>query len=74
MKKFLQSFKEVLLAEQDFMNAIVYHNQKLVYRLPCEYNIQLNDLARPDQFCYMTKNELKVISNKCFLFASVMLM
>lgn len=47
------------LADQDVFNAVLFQEPYLVYRLPCQYNVQLSDNTRSES-CYSEVADLKV--------------
>lgn len=47
------------LADQDIFNAVLFQEPHLVYRLPCQYNVQLSDNTRSES-CYSEVADLKV--------------
>lgn len=48
------------LADQDIFNAVLFQEPRLMYRLPCQYNVQLSDNTR-SELCYSEVADLKVI-------------
>jgi len=40
------------LADQDVLNAVIKHQSELLYRLDCEWNVQLSDNSLSDSLCY----------------------
>ena len=44
---------------QDIFNAVLKQNPQLVYRLPCNWNVQLSEHTRSEQ-CYSEVADLKV--------------
>ncbi|XP_046458581.1 LARGE xylosyl- and glucuronyltransferase 2-like [Daphnia pulex] len=48
------------LADQDIFNAVLFQEPHLVYRLPCQYNVQLSDNTRSES-CYSEVADLKII-------------
>ncbi|KAK6637777.1 Xylosyl- and glucuronyltransferase large2 [Polyplax serrata] len=48
------------LADQDILNAIIKQYPELVYKLPCQWNVQLSDNTR-SELCYTEVTDLKVI-------------
>lgn len=51
------------LADQDILNAIIKQYPELVYKLPCQWNVQLSDNTR-SELCYTEVTDLKVINLK----------
>lgn len=47
------------LADQDVLNAIIRQYPQLVYKLPCQWNVQLSDNTR-SELCYTEVTDLKV--------------
>ncbi|XP_024082515.1 LARGE xylosyl- and glucuronyltransferase 1-like [Cimex lectularius] len=48
------------LADQDIFNAIIKQHPYLIYKLPCQWNVQLSDNTR-SELCYSEVTDLKVI-------------
>lgn len=40
------------LADQDIFNAVLRRQSELLYRLPCQWNVQLSDNSLSDTLCY----------------------
>lgn len=59
-EKELTSMLSVSLADQDIFNAVLKQHPYLVYRLPCQWNVQLSENTRSEQ-CYSEVSDLKVI-------------
>ncbi|EDV19857.1 uncharacterized protein TRIADDRAFT_32796, partial [Trichoplax adhaerens] len=59
-EKQLKTLTYTTLADQDIINAVIKSYPKLVYRLPCSWNIQLSDNTR-SQTCYKKSSEIKII-------------
>nr|KAG5699408.1 hypothetical protein BaRGS_016254 [Batillaria attramentaria] len=59
-EKELMSMLSVSLADQDIFNTVLKQHPYLVYRLPCQWNVQLSDNTRSDQ-CYSEASDLKII-------------
>lgn len=59
-EKELMSMLSVSLADQDIFNTVLKQHPYLVYRLPCQWNVQLSDNTRSDQ-CYSEVSDLKII-------------
>lgn len=47
------------LADQDIFNAIIKQHPYLIYKLPCQWNVQLSDNTR-SELCYSEVTDLKV--------------
>lgn len=47
------------LADQDIFNTIIKERPKLLYPMPCQWNVQLSDNTR-SELCYAEVVELKV--------------
>ncbi|XP_065647225.1 xylosyl- and glucuronyltransferase LARGE2s isoform X2 [Hydra vulgaris] len=58
-KQLLNLFSTVL-ADQDVINAALKDNPQIVYKLPCQWNIQLSDNTE-SEYCYNELIELKAI-------------
>ena len=58
-EKVLISHFFTTLADQDVLNAVLFHEPHLVYRLPCQFNVQLSDNTR-SELCYTEEFDLKV--------------
>ncbi|THD26988.1 LARG2 [Fasciola hepatica] len=43
----LQIRKSVVLADQDIVNAVLVRHPQLIYTLPCEWNLQINEWNKP---------------------------
>lgn len=56
----LMSMLSTSLADQDIFNAVLKQHPYLVYRLPCQWNVQLSDNTRSEQ-CYSEVADLKII-------------
>jgi len=59
-EKQLLSLLSTVLADQDVINAALKDNPDIVYRLPCEWNIQLSDNTQ-SATCYTDVVDLKII-------------
>lgn len=59
-EKQLLSLLSTVLADQDVINAALKDNPLIVYKLPCEWNIQLSDNAQ-SATCYTDVIDLKII-------------
>ena len=55
----LMSMLSTALADQDVINAVIKQHPYLVYKLPCQWNVQLSDNTRSEQ-CYTEVSDLKV--------------
>ena len=60
-EKELLSMSSTSLAEQDIINAVIKQYPFLVYRLPCQWNVQLSDNTLSDALCYTEVQDLKII-------------
>lgn len=58
-EKELLSMLSTSLADQDIFNAVIKNNPNLVYRLPCQWNVQLSDNTLWDKICYNDVQDLK---------------
>ncbi|KAK7099228.1 xylosyl- and glucuronyltransferase LARGE2s-like [Littorina saxatilis] len=59
-EKELMTMLYVSLADQDIFNTVLKQHPYLVYRLPCQWNVQLSENTRSEQ-CYSEASDLKVI-------------
>ncbi|KRZ24161.1 Glycosyltransferase-like protein LARGE2 [Trichinella pseudospiralis] len=59
-KELLNIYNRTNLADQDIFNAVIQRLPALVYRLPCVYNLQLNDNARRE-LCSYGQADMKII-------------
>ena len=59
-EKQLLSLLSAVLADQDVINAALKDNPQIVYKLPCQWNIQLSDNTE-SEYCYNEQLELKAI-------------
>ncbi|KRX26823.1 Glycosyltransferase-like protein LARGE1 [Trichinella nelsoni] len=59
-KELLNTYNRTNLADQDIFNAVIQRLPALVYRLPCVYNLQLNDNARRE-LCSYDQADMKII-------------
>ncbi|XP_059161962.1 xylosyl- and glucuronyltransferase LARGE1-like [Physella acuta] len=59
-EKELMSILSVSLADQDIFNAVIKQHDYLVYRLPCQWNVQLSMNTQSEQ-CYSEASDLKII-------------
>ncbi|XP_076450091.1 xylosyl- and glucuronyltransferase LARGE1-like [Babylonia areolata] len=59
-EKELMTMLSVSLADQDIFNTVIKQNPYLVYRLPCQWNVQLSENTRSEQ-CYSEVSDLKII-------------
>lgn len=59
-EKQLLNLLSTVLADQDVINAALKDNPDIVYRLPCEWNIQLSDNAN-SAMCYTDLMDLRII-------------
>lgn len=59
-EKELMSMLAVSLADQDIFNAVIKQHDYLVYRLPCQWNVQLSMNTQSEQ-CYSEASDLKII-------------
>lgn len=57
-EKTLVAYTSTGLADQDILNAVIKRNPGLVYRLPCQWNVQLSDNTLSEK-CY-EKSDVKV--------------
>ncbi|CAG2110115.1 unnamed protein product, partial [Medioppia subpectinata] len=60
-EKELMSMLSTSLADQDIFNAVIKQYPYLVYRLPCQWNVQLSDNTLSDALCYTEVQDLKII-------------
>ena len=60
-EKDLVTMYSTSLADQDILNAIIKQYPELVYKLPCQWNVQLSDNTR-SELCYTEVTDLKVIT------------
>ena len=58
-EKDLVTLLSTSLADQDIFNSVIKQQPELVYRLPCQWNVQLSDNTRSD-LCYSDVTDLKV--------------
>ena len=58
-EKDLMTHYTTSLADQDIFNAIIKQHPYLVYKLPCQWNVQLSDNTR-SELCYTEVTDLKV--------------
>ena len=56
----LQSYNKTALAEQDIINAVIKKHPDLHYKLPCVWNVQLNE-HNLSEYCYRDAKEFKII-------------
>jgi len=56
----LMNMISTALADQDIFNAVLKEHPYFLYRLPCQWNVQLSDNTRSES-CYSEVNSLKVI-------------
>ena len=61
VKEELERFKSVKLADQDVINSIIKRNPKIVYSLPCGWNLQLTDVPATD--CYDIARQTSYIAH-----------
>ncbi|XP_013774124.1 LARGE xylosyl- and glucuronyltransferase 1-like [Limulus polyphemus] len=59
-EKELLSMLSTSLADQDIINAVLKQHPYLIYRLPCQWNVQLSDNTL-SELCYTEVQDLKVI-------------
>ncbi|XP_076311862.1 xylosyl- and glucuronyltransferase LARGE2s-like isoform X2 [Tachypleus tridentatus] len=59
-EKELLSMLATSLADQDIINAVLKQHPYLIYRLPCQWNVQLGDNTL-SELCYTEVQDLKVI-------------
>ncbi|CAH1786754.1 unnamed protein product [Owenia fusiformis] len=59
-EKELMTMLSTGLADQDIFNAVLKSNPHLVYKLPCQWNVQLSEHTRSET-CYSEVQDLKVI-------------
>ena len=59
-EKQLVNLLSTTLADQDVINSAIKDNPIVVYKLPCEWNIQLSDNTQSEN-CYEEVTELKII-------------
>ena len=60
-EKELLSMLSTSLADQDIFNAVIKQYPFLVYKLPCQWNVQLSDNTLSDALCYTEVQDLKII-------------
>ncbi|UXI15086.1 heat shock protein [Sarcoptes scabiei] len=60
-EKELLSMLSTSLADQDIFNAIIKQYPQIVYKLPCQWNVQLSDNSLSDSLCYAEVQDLKII-------------
>ncbi|XP_054163176.1 xylosyl- and glucuronyltransferase LARGE2s-like [Oppia nitens] len=60
-EKELMSMLSTSLADQDIFNAVIKQYPFLVYKLPCQWNVQLSDNTLSDALCYTEVQDLKII-------------
>ncbi|XP_040569954.1 xylosyl- and glucuronyltransferase LARGE2s isoform X1 [Lepeophtheirus salmonis] len=51
-EKDLTTLYVTALADQDIFNAVLKSYPQLLYKLPCNWNVQLSDNSRSSEFCY----------------------
>ncbi|KAL8614335.1 Xylosyl- and glucuronyltransferase large1 [Nucella lapillus] len=56
----LWEYAHSLACQHDIFNTVIKQNPYLVYRLPCQWNVQLSDNTRSEQ-CYSDVSDLKII-------------
>ncbi|XP_005089411.2 LARGE xylosyl- and glucuronyltransferase 1 [Aplysia californica] len=59
-EKELMSMLAVSLADQDIFNTVIKQHDYLVYKLPCQWNVQLSMNTQSEQ-CYSEASDLKII-------------
>ncbi|CAL1265883.1 unnamed protein product [Larinioides sclopetarius] len=59
-EKELLSMLSTSLADQDIFNAVLKQHPYLIYKLPCQWNVQLSDNTL-SEICYTEVQDLKVI-------------
>ncbi|GFN86741.1 large xylosyl- and glucuronyltransferase 2 [Plakobranchus ocellatus] len=59
-EKELMAMLSVSLADQDIFNAVIKQHDYLVYKLPCQWNVQLSMNTQSEQ-CYSEASDLKII-------------
>ncbi|XP_071099912.1 xylosyl- and glucuronyltransferase LARGE1-like [Haliotis cracherodii] len=59
-EKELMSMLATSLADQDIFNAVLKQYPYMVYKLPCQWNVQLSENTRSEQ-CYSDVSDLKII-------------
>ena len=59
-EKQLINLLSTVLADQDVINAALKDNPQVVYKMPCEWNIQLSDNTQSES-CYEDVTDLKII-------------
>ncbi|XP_037086454.1 LARGE xylosyl- and glucuronyltransferase 1-like [Pollicipes pollicipes] len=59
-EKYLVTHFSTQLADQDVINAVIKTHPDMVYRLSCQWNVQLSDNTRSER-CYTEVTDLKVI-------------
>ncbi|CAG5128262.1 unnamed protein product, partial [Candidula unifasciata] len=59
-EKELMNMLAVSLADQDIFNTVIKQHDYLVYRLPCQWNVQLSMNTQSEQ-CYSEVSDLKII-------------
>lgn len=60
-EKELLTMLSTSLADQDVFNAVIKSNPNLVYKLPCQFNVQLSDNTLWTKICYKDVQDLKII-------------
>jgi len=58
----LETMLSTSLADQDIFNAVITQNPKMLFEIPCQWNVQLSDNTRSES-CYTEVTDLKVINN-----------
>ncbi|XP_043233397.1 LARGE xylosyl- and glucuronyltransferase 1-like isoform X2 [Amphibalanus amphitrite] len=59
-EKYLVSYYATQLADQDVINAVIKMHPYMVYKLPCQWNVQLSDHTLSED-CYSEVTDLKII-------------
>ncbi|KAI1301775.1 LARGE xylosyl- and glucuronyltransferase 2 [Halotydeus destructor] len=60
-EKELLNMLSTSLADQDIFNAVVKQHPYVVYKLPCQWNVQLSDNTLSERLCYTEVQDLKII-------------
>ncbi|XP_015792093.1 LARGE xylosyl- and glucuronyltransferase 1 [Tetranychus urticae] len=60
-EKELFSMLSTSLADQDIFNTVIKQHPFLVYKLPCQWNVQLSDNSLSERLCYTEAQDLKII-------------
>ena len=60
-EKELLSMLSTSLADQDIFNTVIKQHPFLVYKLPCQWNVQLSDNSLSERLCYTEAQDLKII-------------